>query len=1201
MAMIFRNFNSVEIFIPIAWTSGPTITNFKTSNFLNSRILNARECTAKPCRIVRRKIKSMNSNFPEPKFTNPFNLIYHVKPVENKVQNQFCEWPTSCIGEHTFLQIYFFILKCSAKFKTTFQAIENESKQPAIISAWLLLVLGVFNVDRPGIKLKGWSRTPPSFFLERQESPPRLTARAYPRIQTGSTISSLGEPDSSVKSPPCRLATIYMCEAEMDYPGIGLENNFGDFIPDDRAPQVNEGQQYLEAEIMISGLDGPGLEEARLEIGGSIGIRFLDYSMIQRNDQGLLRLKEAKPSFYSPQTLEELTMPTSPLVGRAIPCYSWDAHALLTTWADSQSNGRLGNCQAFNKSFDKFGVSSLSPSVAPKTKPLIRQHQTSQIYRKYRSDYRQFEESNNWFFSEQREVIHAQSYLLFFQWAVGLAIFRIFQALYSEHGKEILIFLVDSLVLLGIIQDEEWLKIELGLNPHRDFREVHRVNKQFKDLAGVPRWAVGAGEMVWFLRAGNQLRQLGFLPFFQSHRSLKTFLLFGPPGTGKTFLVQSLAGEAEVPILIQAGGVLKNPKQRGYGARAIQNLFRRARKIAPCIVFIDEVDGVGAKRENFTARASEQIDPIQIVDTWSGEPVLANFSDWHLEAPPLPSHQSLDQEQDLDAFQLGEFLPDRSFYNPAALKVLQENQWENLARAEQLSVLTQLLIELDGLKPLNNLVVVGATNRPGALDPALLRPGRFNQSIELRLPNFQKRVELFRLYTRPFQTLIPTIPWAYLARRTDGSSAADIAAIANQVALKVAYRGCSNPVNIFDESVDAIFSHPDPGSNRKCAVKNMSVRICLSAEAERLGEFSQPAVFNPNSFSSADFSLHPCSDILRIAYYAVGKNFVSSRLCKKVPYALIRVFERPKNFRARLWTLPGDEIHTRLRRYDLELDLISLFSGHAGQAMGLGLPLNFARYLIRPCGRYTLWNLDQSNVGWADAQRGSRLIQQMILQWYFYAHQIATEKLHSMLMSSNSNELGQEQSRLLEALGDNLNQEIYLMNPPRAHRQRWSFRAWWQKTTSNLLSISDRGILEWYRIYLGDPEETERNIEWVPPDDYYHQSTFDRLETTRWNSFLRINCEYLYRGLVFGALDVAWVHLRSNCECVDVLVDALLRFESMRDTQFHMILKNLTRPLLQTQLGVDSVSKERVVVPSWGPRSRRAHGKKVQVHLSETS
>ena len=106
---------------------------------------------------------------------------------------------------------------------------------------------------------------------------------------------------------------------------------------------------------------------------------------------------------------------------------------------------------------------------------------------------------------------------------------------------------------------------------------------------------------------------------------LQPTLLLGPPGTGKTLLIRAFAGETGVPVLLQSGAVLKDFKQRGKGARSVKNLFKRARKVSPCIIFIDEVDGIGARRHGMRSEGKDYEDIIDKLNT--SEVVPASFDD----------------------------------------------------------------------------------------------------------------------------------------------------------------------------------------------------------------------------------------------------------------------------------------------------------------------------------------------------------------------------------------------------------------------------------------------------------------------------------------------------------------------------------------------------------------------------------------------
>ena len=259
-------------------------------------------------------------------------------------------------------------------------------------------------------------------------------------------------------------------------------------------------------------------------------------------------------------------------------------------------------------------------------------------------------------------------------------------------------------------------------------------------------------EVLWQLKSKNTIGA-NILNIFNDplnqKRSyiLQPALLVGAPGTGKTLLVQALAGEAGVPVVLQSGSVLKDFRQRGKGARSVQSLFRRSRQIKPCIVFIDEIDGVGVRRESLSLSPMGDQDIIEIMSEAGSVP--ASFDDLKKFQPKTDLKSLFDDEEIIELDEVvnfGETLTEATQKNLLRIKVLQEGQAEQHSRTEQLSILTQLLIELDGLTPLNNIMVFGATNRPHILDPALLRAGRFYKIVKLKLPDQRKRIQILKLY-----------------------------------------------------------------------------------------------------------------------------------------------------------------------------------------------------------------------------------------------------------------------------------------------------------------------------------------------------------------------------------------------------------------------------------------------------------------------
>jgi proteasome regulatory subunit len=185
----------------------------------------------------------------------------------------------------------------------------------------------------------------------------------------------------------------------------------------------------------------------------------------------------------------------------------------------------------------------------------------------------------------------------------------------------------------------------------------------------------------------------------------KGILLYGPPGTGKTLLAKAVARRTKAAFIRVVGSELVQ-KYIGEGARLVRELFELAREKSPSIVFIDELDAIGAKR--------------------------------------LESATSGDREVQ--------------------------------------RTLMQLLSEMDGFDPRGDVKLIGATNRPDILDPALLRPGRFDRMIEIPMPNFAARVQIFKIHTKKMN-LAEEINFERLASMTDGATGADIKAIAMEAGM----------------------------------------------------------------------------------------------------------------------------------------------------------------------------------------------------------------------------------------------------------------------------------------------------------------------------------------------------------------------------------------------------------------------------------
>ena len=226
---------------------------------------------------------------------------------------------------------------------------------------------------------------------------------------------------------------------------------------------------------------------------------------------------------------------------------------------------------------------------------------------------------------------------------------------------------------------------------------------RFADVAGEDEAKELLSEIVDFLHDPEKYRQIGAkLP--------KGALLVGPPGTGKTLLAKAVAGEANVPFFSIAGSEFVEMFV-GRGAAKVRDLFKQANDKAPCIVFIDEIDTIGKKRDG----------------------------------------------------QIG-------------------------GNDEREQTLNQLLTEMDGFDGSKGVVVLAATNRPDSLDPALLRPGRFDRRIPVELPDLQGRIDILKVHAKQIR-LAEDVDFEPIAKTAAGASGAELANIVNEAALRAVRAG----------------------------------------------------------------------------------------------------------------------------------------------------------------------------------------------------------------------------------------------------------------------------------------------------------------------------------------------------------------------------------------------------------------------------
>lgn len=262
----------------------------------------------------------------------------------------------------------------------------------------------------------------------------------------------------------------------------------------------------------------------------------------------------------------------------------------------------------------------------------------------------------------------------------------------------------------------------MSFGPSKGSIDQSHSDVKFTDIAGINEEKQELVEIVDYLKNPEKYSQMGA-------RTPKGVLLEGPPGTGKTLLAKAVAGEANVPFFSAPGSGFEEVYV-GLGSKRIRDLFNNAKKNAPCIIFIDEIDAVGKKRSSS-------------LNSGAGEQTL-----------------------------------------------------------------NQLLVEMDGFSTDAKVIVMAATNRVDVLDPALLRPGRFDRQIQLSLPDIKEREAILRLHARN-KNVSSKVSFERIASRTPGFSGAQLENVLNEAAIRIVrLRKKVIELDDIDEAIDRVIGGP---------------------------------------------------------------------------------------------------------------------------------------------------------------------------------------------------------------------------------------------------------------------------------------------------------------------------------------------------------------------------------------------------------
>ncbi len=333
---------------------------------------------------------------------------------------------------------------------------------------------------------------------------------------------------------------------------------------------------------------------------------------------------------------------------------------------------------------------------------------------------------------------------------------------------------------------------------------------KFTDVAGEDEAKENLTEIVEYLHDPDKYKEIGAsMP--------KGILLVGPPGTGKTMLAKAVAGEANVPFFSMSGSEFVEMFV-GMGASKVRDLFKQAKEKAPCIVFIDEIDAIGKKRDG----------------------------------------------------QVG-------------------------GNDEREQTLNQLLTEMDGFEGNNGVIILAATNRPESLDPALLRPGRFDRRVPVELPDLKGREEILKVHARKIK-VADNVDFNKIARMASGASGAELANIVNEAALRAVRDGRKFATQAdLEESIEVVIA----GYQKKNAI--------LTDKEKRI-----------------------------VAYHEIGHALVAAKQTNSAPVQKITIVPRTSGALGYTMQVEEEGNHYLMSKEEMENKIATLAGGRAAEEIAFG-------------------------------------------------------------------------------------------------------------------------------------------------------------------------------------------------------------------------------------------------------------------------
>jgi SpoVK/Ycf46/Vps4 family AAA+-type ATPase len=730
-------------------------------------------------------------------------------------------------------------------------------------------------------------------------------------------------------------------------------------------------------------------------------------------------------------------------------------------------------------------------------------------------------------FEEVWEPLQQSSnfWLLVSRIGIIYSLFQLFKLVNAAYIQELIAYTIIALDRADFLSYElrDTLQILLKRGQQSGYRIIPESHKKWDQLVGIEKLLPQISELVTELRKAHY-------PFSKALPIAPGVLFAGPPGTGKTILAQAMATEAHVSMIIITGSSLVEAAKSGTSAEKLELAFAEARKNAPCILFIDEMDSFAERRSEIDSGAKYGEELIDVLDN----------PDWWRRRI--------------------------SSYDPVITDRIKKQ-----IRKERLRTLLQLLIEMDGITSDSGVIVIGASNHPEVLDPALLRPGRFNQTLHFSLPDENQRLSILKQYgeSRGFET---TIPWKYLVDRTEGYSPADLASIMYQSALQSIISNTRHTMETIEFGIERITTYE---------------------------------VFKPKDASKLNIGK------LRLAYHQIGKVILGLLLQHSPKVVVAYLWPRKLNTRAlRIASILYENFLKGAQPKDLQERLIGCYAGKAAELLFLEHAADQDGFVY------------QSTLGIEDFHFAQELVDLMVKKWswysnisnifpYFQFREDRNRKLFFELEMPEMLEIYQQKSQTV-FIDPPLEKTVAgpMWRPPTKesaadpfsrNAQTYYQIPWLQTEVTQNFQYATRYFSEWFRVYLPDPGTLKIfNPQWVNPDVYYHNNVpAESQNSEQWNKMDQATHDYLIQSLILNGFNAAIAQLDNHRELLDHLVFELSQKEVLRSFEIEEILAQFGYPIpINSQLEPSTISFQipsldgsLVISKSWGESSHRSLGK----------